>query len=282
MVRNVASMKGNGWDIQLNSINIDRTFKWNTTLNFSLYKDEIAEYLIERTVASDYVSIGSPPVSGIEGHPIYTMYAYKWAGLDPTTGEAQGYLDGEVSKNYQSITGTGTQVEDLEYYGSAIPTKFGSLINAISYKNISLQVGISFKTDYWFRRPSINYTTLFNGWIGHSDYAFRWQNPGDELNTNVPVNSYTTNTQRDAFYNGSSVLIEKGDHIRLQYVNIAYDLGSALNEVRGIKGLQLYFNASNLGLLWTANKSDIDPDFNIGVATIKSPANYSIGLRAKL
>lgn len=282
MVRNVASMKGNGWDIQLNSINIDRTFKWSTTLNFSLYKDKIAEYLIERTVASDYVSIGSPPVSGIEGHPIYTMYAYKWAGLDPTTGEAQGYLDGEVSKNYQSITGTGTQVEDLEYYGSAIPTKFGSLINAISYKNISLQVGVSFKADYWFRRPSINYTTLFNGWIGHSDYAFRWQNPGDELNTNVPVNSYTTNTQRDAFYNGSSVLIEKGDHIRLQYVNIAYDLGSALNAVRRIKGLQIYFNASNLGLLWKANKSDIDPDFNIGAATIKSPANYSLGLRAKL
>lgn len=282
MVRNVASMKGNGWDIQLNSINIDRTFKWSTTLNFSLYKDKIAEYLIERTVASDYVSIGSPPVSGIEGHPIYTMYAYKWAGLDPTTGEAQGYLDGEVSKNYQSITGTGTRVEDLEYYGSAIPTKFGSLINAISYKNISLQVGVSFKADYWFRRPSINYTTLFNGWIGHSDYAFRWQNPGDELNTNVPVNSYTTNTQRDAFYNGSSVLIEKGDHIRLQYVNIAYDLGSALNAVRRIKGLQIYFNASNLGLLWKANKSDIDPDFNIGAATIKSPANYSLGLRAKL
>lgn len=282
IVRNVASMKGNGWDIQLNSINIDRTFKWSTTLNFSLYKDQIAEYLIERTLASDYISLGSPPVSGIEGHPIYTMYAYKWAGLDPNTGEAQGYLDGEVSKDYQSITGTGTQVEDLEYFGSAIPTKFGSLINAVSYKNISLQVGISFKADYWFRRSSIYYTTLFNSWIGHSDYAFRWQEPGDELNTHVPVNLYTTNTQRDAFYNGASVLVEKGDHIRLQYVNIAYDLGSALNVVRGIKGLQVYFNASNLGLLWKANESDIDPDFNIGPATIKSPANYSLGLRAKL
>lgn len=282
MVRNVASMKGNGWDIQLNSINIDRTFKWSTTFNFSVYKDKIAEYLIERTIASEYIGAGSPPVSGIESHPIYTMYAYKWAGLDPNTGEAQGYLDGEVSKDYQSITGTGTQVEDLEYFGSAIPTKFGSLINAVSYKNISLQVGISFKADYWFRRSSIYYTTLFNSWIGHSDYALRWQEPGDELNTHVPVNPYTTNNQRDAFYNGSSVLIEKGDHIRLQYVNIAYDLGSALIGALGKKGLQLYFNASNLGLLWKANKADLDPDFGMGFSTIKSPANYSLGLRAKL
>lgn len=280
--RNVASMKGSGWDIQLNSVNIDRSFKWSTTLNFSLYEDQIVEYLITRTASSGYISLGAPPISGIEGHPVYAMYAYKWAGLDPNTGEAQGYLDGEVSKNYQSIMGTGTQVDDLEYFGSTIPTKFGSLINAVSYKNISLQVGISFKAGYWFRRSSINYTTLFNSWIGHSDYAHRWQKPGDELNTDVPVNPYTTNTQRDAFYNGSAVLVEKGDHIRLQYVNIAYDLASALNTQRVIKGLQIYFNASNLGLLWKANKSDIDPDFNIGASTIKSPANYSLGLRAKL
>ncbi len=102
------------------------------------------------------------------------------------------------------------------------------------------------------------------------------------MNTDVPVNPYTTNTQRDAFYNGSAVLVEKGDYIRLQYVNIAYDLASALNTQRVIKGLQIYFNASNLGLLWKANKSDLDPDFSMGFSTVKNPTNYSLGLRAKL
>jgi len=132
MLRNVASMKGNGWDIQLRSVNIDRSFKWSTILNFSLYKDEIVDYYLERTLAQEYVNVSSPPISGVNGKPVYAIYAYQWAGLDPNTGEAQGYLNGEVSKDYYSIIGTETKVEDLKYFGSAIPTKFGSLINAVS------------------------------------------------------------------------------------------------------------------------------------------------------
>lgn len=282
MLRNVASMEGNGWDIQLNSVNVDRVFKWNTTLNFSIYQDKIIDYLIERTLAREYISTSSVPISGIAGKPVYAIYAYKWAGLDPATGEAQGYLNNEVSKNYTAITGTGTTVEDLDYFGSAIPTKFGSLLNSVSFKNISLQVGISFKLGYYFRRKSINYTDLFNQWRGHSDYALRWQNPGDEVNTNVPVNLYTTNTNRDAFYNGSGVLVEKADHIRLQYINLGYDLNMPKNFKGALKGLQVYFNASNLGILWKANKAGIDPDFNISTNSLVTPANYSLGLRAKL
>ena len=279
MLRNVASMKGNGWDIQLRSVNIDRSFKWSTILNFSLYKDEIVDYYLERTLAQEYVNVSSPPISGVNGKPVYAIYAYQWAGLDPNTGEAQGYLNGEVSKDYYSIIGTETKVEDLKYFGSAIPTKFGSLINAVSYKNISLQLGVSFKFGYWFRRNSINYTDLFNSWRGHSDYALRWLKPGDEAYTDVPVNQYRTNYNRDAFYSGSSVLVEKGDHIRLQYINLAYDFKLS---AKGIKGLQLCFNANTLGILWKANTAGIDPAFRLGYNILKTPANYSLGLKAKL
>lgn len=282
-LRNVATMKGNGWDIELRSLNIDRVIKWQTILNFSLYKDKIVHYKIDRTLARDYVNLTSTPISGIEGHPVYAMYAYKWAGLDPNTGEAQGYLNSEVSKDYNSIVGTGTKVEDLIYFGSAIPTKFGSLINEVSYKNISIQFGVSFKFGYWFRRNSMNYTDLFNSWRGHSDYALRWQKPGDEARTNVPVNLYTTNTNRDAFYNGSSILVEKGDHIRLQYINLAYDfiIPAIKTKIRGIKGLQIFFNANNLGLLWKANKSGLDPDFSRGTYNIVNPTNYAVGIKSQ-
>ncbi len=281
VVRNVASMKGNGWDIELRSLNIDRTFKWKTIVNFSAYQDKVMEYLITRTRAALYISTSDVPISGIEGKPVYAIYAYKWAGLDPNTGEAQGYLNGEVSKDYTAITGTGTKVDDLQYFGSAVPTRFGSLINTVLYKNISLQAGISFKFGYWFRRNSINYTDLFNSWRGHSDYALRWQKPGDELNTNVPVNLYTANSNRDAFYTGSSVLVEKGDHIRLQYINLGYDVKMPGTVKSTIKGLQIYCNINNIGLLWRANKAGIDPDFNTGTNNLIAPADYSLGVRAK-
>lgn len=276
MLRNVASMKGTGVDIELKSLNVDREFKWNTTLNFSVYRDKIENYMVNRNMAVFYISTSTPPISGVKGHPVYAIYAYKWAGLDPSTGEAQGYLNGEVSKDYTNIIGEGTALEELDYFGSAIPTKFGSMINTIAYKNFSLNIGLSFKLGYWFRRNSINYTNLFNNWQGHKDYEKRWQNPGDELTTYIPSNSYTTNGSRDQFFEGTSVLVERGDHVRLQYINFGY----SFQNIKALKVLHFFVNASNLGLLWKANKAGLDPDFNLGLKGFVTPSNYSIGIRA--
>ncbi|WP_312352909.1 SusC/RagA family TonB-linked outer membrane protein [Sphingobacterium siyangense] len=279
MQRNVANMHGQGWDLELTTKNIDHThLKWNSTLNMSQYKDVIDDYLISRTLAQQYVNVATPPISGIKGKPVYAIYSYKWAGLDPNTGEAQGYLNGEVSKDYTAITGTGTKEEDLNYHGSAIPTLFGNLQNSVSYKDFSFQIGITYKLGYWFRRSSINYTNLFNSGKGHSDYAYRWQNPGDELITDIPVNPYTTNSNRDRFYEGASVLVEKGDHIRLQYINFGYDLPT----FKGFKRLHIYINIQNIGILWKANKAGIDPDFNLGSGRTIVPRSYSVGIKTSI
>lgn len=278
MLRNVASMMGNGLDLELKTINLTgTTFKWNTILNFSLYKDKIAEYNVDRSLAAFYISTNNPPISGVKDHPVYAMYAYKWAGLDPQTGAPRGYLNGEISTDYASITGEGTPLQDLQYFGSAIPTKFGSLINSFAYKDLSLQIGISYKFGYWFRRSSINYSELFNNNRGHSDYALRWQKPGDELHTNIPAIDYESNNSRDHFVEGSSIFVEKGDHIRLQYFNLAYNL----RRLKNLKTFQIFVNASNLGIIWKANKSGIDPDFNINLNRYVTPANYSIGFRTQ-
>lgn len=279
MQRNVARMHGQGVDIELTSRNIDNTdFKWSSTLNFSFYKDAIDEYLLTRTLSQLYVNAASPPISGIKGHPLYTVYAYKWGGLDPNTGEAQGYLHGELSKDYAAITGTGTSVDELEFFGSAIPTKYGNFSNAFSYRGFNLNVGITYKFGYWFRRESINYTNLLNNSRGHSDYALRWQKPGDELYTDVPVNLFTTNTNRDRFYEGASVLVERGDHVRLQFIRIGYNIPL----LKKIKGMEAYINLQNLGVIWKANQKGIDPDFSLGRGRIISPATYSLGIKVKI
>lgn len=279
MQRNVANMRGHGIDIELISQNIDRKmFRWTTALNLSFHKDAIVSYNLSRTLAQQYVNAATPPISGIEGKPVYAIYAYRWAGLDPNTGEAQGFIDGEVSKDYASIVGVGTKEEDLEYFGSAIPTRFGNIRNTLSYKAFNLQIGITFKGGYWFRRQSINYTDLLNNGRGHSDYSNRWQKPGDERNTNVPVNPYTTNSNRDRFYEGASILVEKADHVRLQYIKFGYDL-PALSKW---KGFHLYFNIQNGGLLWKANKANLDPDFSLGRNRLVTPRTWALGMNINI
>ncbi|WP_407475496.1 SusC/RagA family TonB-linked outer membrane protein [Elizabethkingia anophelis] len=282
MLSNVAETSGHGIDVELKTMNIDRAVKWNTILNFSTYRDKVTKYYLADPLASQFIGNGSSvPVSGIEGLPVYSIFAYKWAGLDPKTGAPQGYLNGQVSKDYSQMVGVGTSVQDLEFYGSAVPTIYGSFVNSFSYKNLSMDIGISYKFGYWFRRNSINYTNLFTSWSGHSDYAFRWQKEGDEAFTNVPSNNYQSDANRDAFYSGSSILVEKGDHIRLQYINLTYTFDKALFGSPVFENLSVFVNLSNLGILWRANKSGIDPDYNLGLNGLRPPGVYTIGLRAK-
>lgn len=278
LVWNVAGIEGKGVDVELKTININKSFRWLTTLNFSTYKDKVTKYYPSSTIARNFV-LASVPISGIEGLPVYSMFGYQWAGLDPQTGDPRGYLNGEVSKDYTNIMGG--DVKDLQYFGSAVPTVYGSFTNTFAYKQLSLDVGITYKLGYYFRKPSINYTSLFREWNGHSDYDQRWQKPGDEAFTNVPSNLYQTNSNRDAFYAGSAALIEKGDHIRLQYINLAYEISKRQWRGLPIKSLQLYANVSNLGILWQESKSGIDPDFNLGNNTLKPPMTFTLGLKAK-
>jgi hypothetical protein len=217
-------------------------------------------------------------VSGIEGKPVYAIFSYRWAGLDPQTGNPQGYVEGNVSQDYAAIRGASTQISDLKYHGSAIPTCFGSLGNTFTYRDFALTASITYKLGYFFRRQSVNYGLLYRNGDGNADFENRWQQPGDESFTNVPSMIYPANTNRDGFYAGSEVLVERGDHIRFQYITASYDFTNTAWKGLPFKHLQTYVNINNLGLLWAANRHGIDPDFQNRFA-IPTPRSYALGLK---
>ncbi|MEO8794263.1 MAG: SusC/RagA family TonB-linked outer membrane protein [Daejeonella sp.] len=278
ILKNVAAMSGSGADIKLLSNNLVNAFKWTTDLNLSWYKDQVTDYYLPSAQGSNFVSnYAQPNVAGIKGRPVYSIFSYKWAGLDPTTGDPRGYVNGQITTDYTSITGSATSIDNLVYHGAALPTLFGSAGNTLSWNNFSLTARVSFKFGYYFRRESIYYSSLFAG-NGHSDYANRWQKPGDEATTMVPSMVYPNPGGRDAFYNGSEIMVEKGDHIRLQYINAAYDLYKEKYPRLPFKQLQLYANASDLGLLWAANKKGIDPEYRRFTSLIPSKT-FAFGFR---
>jgi TonB-linked SusC/RagA family outer membrane protein len=280
ILKNVASMKGTGYEIQLQSKNIDGDFKWGTDLSLSLYHDKITDYFISNVQGSTLVgNPGSPPISGIIGSPVYSMFGYKWAGLDPVNGDPQGILNNQVTKNYSALTGNSTQLSDLVYFGSALPTAFGLFRNTFSYRRFELNIQLSFKAGYYFRRNSITYNTMFAGLAAHSDFSKRWQNPGDENLTNVPSLVYPNAVARDNFYKGSEVLIDKGDHVRFQYINFNYTFKVPQGLIRSCT---IFCIASNLGLIWRANKEGIDPDYGNNLTTVAPGKTFSAGFRMGL
>jgi TonB-linked SusC/RagA family outer membrane protein len=278
IIKNVAAMTANGADLVLNSLNTTGKFKWTTTLNFSFYSDKVTDYYQGTQLGNAYVS-STTNISALVGKPVYGIFSFRSAGLDPLNGNPRGYLNGQVSEDYTSIYNNST-LSDLKYSGSALPTKYGSLGNTFTYANFSLSIVTTFKLGYYFRKRSINYGNLFNNGVGNSDFSLRWQNPGDEAHTYVPSMIYPDNSVRDTFYLGTENLVEKADNLRLQYITTGYEFTRTQFPRLPFKTLRVYSNVNNIGLIWAANKDHIDPDYYYGGSSLKPPLTISIGLQS--
>ncbi len=252
---NTANIRGKGIDVVINTLNIDRTLKWRTIFLFSHAKDWVTTYKVQHPNISSY-TLGSPPMVS---KPVSAIYSYKWGGLDPATGDPIGYVNKTQSQNYADIVNS-TDFNDIVYHGPGTPTYFGSLRNTITWKQFSCSFNITYKLGYYFRRTSIEYRNLFSrSSIGHSDFEKRWQKAGDEAFTDVPSMIYPANANRDQFYQYSEVLVEKGNHVRLQDIQLNYDHDFS-HQKSILKTLRFYAYATNLGIIWRSNNLGIDPD----------------------
>lgn len=254
---NYANTEGRGLDIVLNSRILNGNFKWLNSILFSYNREVVSNYKQEGSVSSYR---DDSQISPMEGRPLYSIYSYQWAGLDPLDGNPRGYLADEVSSDYFSILNA-TTPEGLIFHGSSRPTEFGAVRNTFSFRNLSVSFNISYRLGYYFRRNSINYSTLWLGQGGHGDYQLRWQKPGDEKYTQVPSMPDKQDNNRNILYHFSEALVEKGDHIRFQDISVSYDLLGSEIPRSPFNKIQLYLYANNIGVLWKATKKDLDPDY---------------------
>ncbi|NLR67306.1 SusC/RagA family TonB-linked outer membrane protein [Chitinophaga varians] len=280
-IANVADMRGNGIDVMLNSKNLSGKLKWTTTAIYNYVSNKTTKYFDESAQTINTLLSGGRSITPVIGKPLYSLAAFQWAGLDGE-GNPQGYLNGAKSTDYAamlaSTSGKGEHQPSIIYVGSSIPTSTGSLINTFAYANFELTVNIAYKLGYYFRKPVISYSGIISGTMGNKEYADRWQQPGDENRTTVPAFKYPADGTRDMFYAYSTINALKGDHVRLQYINLTYTPVRPFG-IESLKHIQLYINVANLGILWRANDRCLDPDFPNGLPT---PKTFSAGIRASL
>jgi hypothetical protein len=107
----------------------------------------------------------------------------------------------------------------------------------------------------------VDYAALSRGEITHADYSNRWRAPGDELITQIPSQPTTLNTLRQSFYQSSSVLVERGDHLRLQDIRLGYTWDKLNFPGLPFQRLEVFTYLNNVGILWKATEDPLDPDF---------------------
>jgi TonB-linked SusC/RagA family outer membrane protein len=250
---NAAQLKTEGWDINLHTKAGDKGLVWESQLLFSYVKSNIEQLVRTSTSVTGFPGYGSGLVS-MQGFQPYALFSYRWAGLDPQTGDPMGYVEKEVSKDYRRMV-TPVSIDELVYHGSTRPNFFSNWRHTLRYKALSLSFNLAAEWGHFFRVPTINYSLLYNNWITHSDFDLRWKQPGDETTTNVPSMSYPVNANRDKFYEFSEINVASAAHIRLQDIRLEY---TPVLHKAGWQ-ISLVLMGQNLGYLWLANDQGLDP-----------------------
>jgi len=275
-IGNSASLKAKGIDINLHVNKQMGQLRLSSQLLFSYNRDEITRYAYQQTGISGYFSPIPVPVEGNNRHALYSL---RWAGLDAENGDPQIYVDGQSNKDYSKIMSL-LDREDIRYNGSQLPPYFGSFRNSLTWRRLTVGFNIGYKLGHFFRRSSIDYAALYNNWNGHVDFTERWKEAGDERRTQVPSMAVPgASSARDYIYTYADVLIEKADHIRLQDINVRYDILKKKTRNFPFERISLYGYINNVGLIWKSNSYGIDPDYpNLGYPAVRT---FSIGLNAQ-
>src|SRR5690606_17733221 len=171
---------------------------------------------------------------------------------------------------------------------SAIALYSGFLFNTLTWRSLSLSMNITYRLGFYFRKPALRYSSLFNGTGLHADYAIRWKSPGDEQYTTVPSMRYPVPSevsQRDVFYSGSEVHVKRGDNIRLNDARFDWRFSFSNGNHKLIKSGQLFLYVNNLNvILWKKYKGRLDADYSGGASAISSPPprSFQLGFRVTI
>jgi TonB-dependent starch-binding outer membrane protein SusC len=273
---NAADLKGKGFELGLRSVNVERGIRWQTGINLSHAKTSVERVFFNKVATSFYTGYGLNPSSG---KIVYGLASYKWAGLDPMTGDPRGYLGKQASTDYQKLLND--SLNNQVFNGSAIPLYFGNITNTFTWRNLTLFTNITYRLNFYYRKPTINYSELVTSWTGNPDYALRWKNPGDEKFTNVPSFTYPISQDRDNFYALSEVNVLRGDNMRLDDIKLQYNWNFRTAKFP-VKNIQLALAANRLNIiLWKKDKSDYDPDITGGdgyVSPIAKTWTFSVNV----
>jgi TonB-linked SusC/RagA family outer membrane protein len=281
---NASSLRTRGFELNLNSVNIDKAINWTTGFNLSYAKTIVTEFFknnLKYNRAQDFVNYAVNPT---EGEIAYGISSYRWAGLDPITGDPQGYVNGQVSKNYGAIFRD--TIQNQVFHGSALPLYTSFLRNDVSWKGLTLSFNITGRFKYFYRKPTLdlNYTTSYGGVTYIADYYNRWQKPGDEAFTNIPSMPYPNPSgmlaDRNTFYQYAEVNVRRGDNIRLQDIRLSYSWTNKNSKRVSIQNAQIFLYPNNLNLIiWRMEDDHYDPDvYGNGIPLAPSPKTWTAGV----
>lgn len=283
---NIASMESSGFELSIASTNIrTKDFTWSTNFVYSHSHNEVTDLKTSQRAIDLVAGSGF----AMEGYPVRGIFSFQFAGLSKEGLPQVINTEGEVTTsdvNFQEREPS--KLANLVYSGNADPTDVGSFGNTFKYKNLSLNVFITYSFGNVVRLDPV-YSNEYDDLVSTpKEFENRWVVPGDETKTNVPVIASKRQNKNDSYlgtaysaYNYSTERIAKGDFIRMKEISLAYDFPKNLVNPLGLNTMSLKLQATNLFLIYSDSKlNGQDPEFfNAGGVALPMSKQFTLTLR---
>ncbi|MBE8719792.1 SusC/RagA family TonB-linked outer membrane protein [Sphingobacterium pedocola] len=285
---NVADMQSQGAELSLTGhIFRKENFKWTSNIIYSNVKTKVTKL----DTRSQVIDLITGTGFAMQGRPVRGLFSIPFSHLND---EGLPVFIGPDSE--ETITDIYFQERDkigyLQYEGPTDPIHTGSFGNMFTYKNVGLNVFVTYSYGNVVRLDPVFKDEYSDLTSSTKEFADRWTVPGDEAYTNVPAIASAGQNRAYNFdlqyaynaYNYSSVRTAKGDFIRLKDVSLTYELPKDWISAWNVSSLGLRFNATNLLLIYADKKlNGQDPEFvNAGGVAAPIARQYTLTLRLGL
>ena len=291
---NAGKMVNKGFEgfLNLELVN-NRDWGWRFGFNFGRNVNEIT--LANRDDLSE-ASVVDQMLAGtlaVEGQPIGSMYAYRFAELNQDNGYPLFY-----SKNGQKVHRALRQDLELVHCGSIFPKLSGGFDTQVTFKKVlSLSLNFAYSTGSVSRLPKFYDSYTIDPLTNLSDEWLKcWKQAGDNTIYPAPYNStdmknyLATETgsvydisegisgHSDPYnlYNDSDIRVAKADFLKLKMVALSYSVPQNVLDFLHISSMLVRFQVTNLFTIADKKWKGLDPETN--GANIPALPTYSFGI----
>lgn len=212
---NQGKLNNTGVEMSLTTFPVKGAVTWETSLNASYVKNEVADLAGDDFVlTANYSDLGGPLQIMKPGYPMGSFYVYQWKGFDDKGANLYQKADGSLTTNPTS--------DDLVVKGQASPKWTVGWNNTVTWKNWTLNVFFNAATGYdrlnisRFMAASMTGVSRF---ITLRDAYFKgWDHVANKADALYPS---LTNTDNKSYAN-SDFWLEDASFIKLKNISLSY------------------------------------------------------------
>ena len=261
---NVGAMRNRGVEINVSADVLRiKDFTWNVNANVSYNKNEITELYNGIT---EYVASDTGRMVAV-GHPLGEFYLNRYAGVNPTNGDALWYTkDGEITTEYNE--------NDKVMLGKTHEAPWqGGFGTTLSWQGFSLSAQFTWVADRWMLnndRVFQESNGLFSAYNQSKRMLYdRWKKPGDV--TDIP--RYGVTPQLDSRF------LEDASFLRLKNLMLSYTFPQKwLQRTNFLSSARIYAQGQNLLTFTSFTGMDPESTSNVYKAQYPMSRQFTFGL----